>query len=120
MRDAIASWVLRYVQAWTSNDPDEIGHLFSDDAKYFRSPYGDPWSGRTAIVDGWVANQDESGSWDFQFEILGVDGNVGFVQGRTKYRNESDYFNLWVVRLNEAGECSEFTEWFMAEPGSSV
>ncbi|MDH3605806.1 MAG: nuclear transport factor 2 family protein [Acidimicrobiia bacterium] len=118
MRDALVSWVLGYVHAWNSNDPVDIGRLFSEDARYFRRPLGEPWSGRQAIVDGWVAHRDKPGTWSFQFEILGVDGDVGFIQGRTEYRDESNYANLFVVRLNEAGECTEFTEWFMADPES--
>lgn len=120
VRDTLASWVLRYVQAWSTNEPAEVGALFSDDAKYFRRPGGHPWSGRDAIVTGWVEHADEPGTWSFQFEILGVDEQVGFVHGRTEYQHESDYDNLWVVRLNEAGECTEFTEWFMADPDSAM
>jgi len=119
MRDTLGAWVLKYVQAWTTNDPVAIGALFSDDARYFRAPYGKPWTGRDAIVDGWIRNQDEPGTWDYRFEILGVDGEVGFVQGWTEYREEKDYANLWVIRLNQAGECTEFTEWFMARPDSA-
>ena len=118
MRDALASWVFRYVQAWASNDAEAVGALFSDDARYFRAPYGDPWVGREAIVAGWLEHKDEPGSWGFRFEILAVDEPVGFVRGWTEYRDEPNYSNLWVVRLDEAGECTEFTEWFMAEPES--
>ena len=120
MRDALASWVLRYVQAWNSNHPEEVGKLFSDDAKYFRRPGGLPWKGRDEIVEGWIEHADEPGSWNFSFEILGVDDGVGFVHGRTDYAHESDYDNLWVVRLNGAGECTEFTEWFMVDPESAM
>ncbi len=111
MRDAIAGWVLRYVQAWSNNDAEAIGSLFSDDARYYRAPQLDPIAGREAIVAWWLEAQDEPGSWSYRFEILGVDGSIGFVQGRTEYRDEDDYLNLWVIRLNEAGECTEFTEW---------
>lgn len=110
-RDALASWVLRYVQAWSSNDPSEVAALFAEDAKYYQRPGGVPWDGRDAIVKAWIDHADEPGSWTFFFEILGVDEPIGFVQGRTAYEHESDYDNLWVVRLNEAGECVEFTEW---------
>jgi ketosteroid isomerase-like protein len=115
MRDAIATWVLRYVQAWTSNAPSDIGALFSDEAHYFQAPYGTPWEGRDAIVAGWLDIADEPGTWDFRFEVLGVDGNLGFVQGWTRYREGKNYLNLWVIRLTDAGECTEFTEWFMVD-----
>jgi ketosteroid isomerase-like protein len=115
MRDTIAAWVFRYVQAWASNDAADIGALFSDDVRYFRSPYGTPWEGRDAVVAGWLDARDEPGTWNFRFEVLGVDDNLGFVQGWTEYRDDKNYMNLWVIRLNEAGECTQFTEWFMVD-----
>lgn len=112
MRDAHAAWVLGYVQAWTSNDPDGIGSLFSDDARYFRGPQLDPIEGREAIIEWWLGAADEPGSWSYRFEILGVDDAVGFVKGWTEYPEEGKaYLTLWVIHLNEAGECTEFTEW---------
>ena len=110
MRDAHAAWVLKYVQAWTTNDREAIRSLFSEDARYFRAPQLDPIEGRDAIVAWWLEAQDEPGTWSYQFELLGVDGAVGFVKGRTDYREEHKaYLNLWVIRLNEAGECTEFS-----------
>lgn len=120
MRDAIASWVLGYVQAWTSNDPADIGALFSDDARYFTAPFREPWTGREGIVAEWLARRDEPGSWGFRFEILGVEDDVGFVRGWTEYKDDPDYSNLWVIRLDPAGQCTEFTEWWMVEEGSGA
>ena len=113
MRDELAAWILRYVRCWTSNAPDDIGALFADDARYFTAPFREPWEGRDTIVKQWLEHADEPGTWSFQFEILGVDGRVGFVQGWTEYRDGPRYANLWVIRLNDAGQCEEFTEWWM-------
>jgi uncharacterized protein (TIGR02246 family) len=49
---ALADWIARYERAWASNDPDEIGALFSDDASYFTAPFREPWRGRQQIVAG--------------------------------------------------------------------
>lgn len=120
MRDAIASWVLRYVQAWSSNDPEAIGVLFAEDARYFTEPHAAPWVGRAAIVEGWLRHKDAPGTWGFRFEVLGVDDNVGFVRGWTEYHDEHDYSNLWVVSLDESGICTEFVEWYIAVPDSAA
>lgn len=112
MRDQLAAWVLGYVAAWTSNDPEAIGSLFGVDARYYRAPHLTPIVGRDAIVAWWVEAADEPGSWSYRFEILGADEGIGFVQGWTEYPAEQhDYMNLWVIRLNTDGECTEFTEW---------
>lgn len=120
MHDALASWVLRYVQAWTSNDPEDIGGLFAENARYFAEPYERPWEGRLAIVAGWLRHRDEPGTWRFRFEVLAVADDTGFVKGWTDYQDSPDYVNLWVIRLDESGACTEFTDWYMAVPDSAA
>jgi ketosteroid isomerase-like protein len=112
-RADLEDWVRRYVDAWESNDPEEIGTLFTDDALYYTAPYRQPWAGREGIVAGWLDRKDEPGEWRFSYEVLGIDGNVGFIKGVTTYGNGDDYSNLWVIRLTEDGRASEFTEWWM-------
>lgn len=104
----------RYVQAWASNDPAEIGALFTDDGRYFTAPHREPWRGRQGIVQGWLDRKDGPGEWSFRYEILAICDDIGFVRGWTKYHtDESDYSNLWTIRLDEQGRCSEFVEWWM-------
>ncbi|MGH2710766.1 MAG: YybH family protein [Actinomycetota bacterium] len=111
-RAEIEDWVRRYIDAWESNDPEAIGKLFTDDARYYTAPYRPPWSGRQGIVDGWLDRKDEPGEWRFSFEVLGIDGDLGFVKGVTTY-DDGDYSNLWVIHLADDGLASEFTEWWM-------
>jgi ketosteroid isomerase-like protein len=116
-RAAIESWLERYVRAWKTNDPADIGALFTDDARYYTAPHRDPWAGRDAIVEGWIGRKDEPGTWTFRYEVLGIDGDLAFVRGLTTYKDLPDYSNLWVVRLDDSGRCSEFIEWWMEAKG---
>ena len=54
----VAAWVERYVRAWNSNDPDEIGGLFTQAAEYRHTPFAEPWQGRDEIVRQWLARRD--------------------------------------------------------------
>jgi ketosteroid isomerase-like protein len=115
-RKDVERWMEGYVRAWTSNDPDEIGGLFTDSAAYFTAPFREPWMGREAIVQGWIDRKDEPNEWTFRWEVLAMAGDVGFAQGETDYPKEGKkYSNLWVIRLTEDGRCSEFTEWWMEQ-----
>ncbi|MBO0980688.1 nuclear transport factor 2 family protein [Microbacterium sp. SD291] len=112
-------WVEDYVQAWRSNDPDQIGALFSEDARYLTSPDAEPRVGREAIVGGWLEDLDEPGSWTFEWEVVKEHEGFVLVQGRTEYPDERDYLNLWVIRLDDTGRAAEFTEWYMPRPHGS-
>jgi ketosteroid isomerase-like protein len=116
MTDAVTGWVEKYLRAWMSNEPDDIGALFTEDAVYSTRPHDpDPWRGRDQIVQRWLAARDEPGDWSFEGTSLGSDGGRGFVQGVTVYGGGArTYDNLWVVDLADDGRASAFTEWFMA------
>lgn len=110
----IAAWVERYVRAWETNDPSQIGALFAENASYYPAPHEEPWRGRAAIVANWLGRKDEPGSWSFRHEIVAVAEDVTFVRGWTRYLDPpADYSNLWVIRFNDSGQCVEFTEWWM-------
>jgi ketosteroid isomerase-like protein len=110
----VRAWMEGYIKAWSSNDRDDIGQLFTSKGNYFTAPYRQPWSGRENIINGWLDHKDEPGEYEFDYEIMGVSGDTGFVRGWTSYvKEDKDYSNLWVIRLDDNGQCYEFIEWWM-------
>lgn len=114
-RETLERWVDGYREAWESNDPDDIGALFTEDAKYYTEPYAKPIEGRKAIVADWIERKDEPGDTEWRSEVMAVTDDLGFVRGWAKYLTQPprEYSNLWVVRLTDDGLCQEFTEWWM-------
>jgi hypothetical protein len=113
----LEEWIDRYVRAWSSNDPEEIGALFTEDALYATAPFDPPWRGRAAIVDGWLGRRDEPGQWTFDWCPLVDTTELAAITGTTTYREPPRvYSNLWVIRLAPDGRCREFTEWWMEHP----
>ena len=109
-------WVRRYIRAWNSNDPGDIGALFGDDARYFTKPHDGPWVGRDEIVAGWLDHKDEPGDTLFDYQILVAAPDIGIVKGRTYYKSaRRTYSNLWELRLDEDGRCREFVEWWIED-----
>ncbi|GIG61387.1 hypothetical protein Lfu02_57590 [Longispora fulva] len=117
MADLLAAWIEGYVAAWESNRPDDIGALFTDDARYHTEPFAEPWRGREEIVRQWLAHADAPGDATFRWEPVAVGGPVSVITGRTVYREPPrEYHNLWLIRLDDQGRCAEFTEWYMRRP----
>lgn len=114
-------WLDAYVHAWLTYDPQEIGALFSDDAEYYYSPFSEVVRGREAIVTAWAApdRRDAPGTYQAHYEPLAVDGQVVVANGRSRYF-EADgttptrtFDNIYVIRFDDAGRCTEFKEWYM-------
>jgi uncharacterized protein (TIGR02246 family) len=115
--DAVTAWVQKYRRAWESNDPDDIGGLFTDDAAYFPEPYAKPWLGRDDIITKWLAARDEPGDTTFEWHPVIVTDELAIIEATTVYREPArTYSNLWVLRLDNQGQARQFTEWWMQHP----
>ena len=121
-RETVSGWLDRYVAAWTSYDREAIGDLFDEDAVYAYGPYGEPVRGRDAIVESWLTDQDDPGTYDGHYEPIAVDGDVAVANGRSRYVEAdgatltSEYDNIFVLRFGGDGRCVEFREWYMERP----
>ena len=112
----VQAWLDRYVEAWRSNDREQIKALFSADSTYRFHPWDEPLEGADAVADSWLANLDEPGTWEASYRPLVVSGNHAVTTGTTSYTNGRHYWNLWEVDFDDAGKCNRFVEWFMPQP----
>jgi SnoaL-like domain len=126
-RDDVQAWLDRYVDAWRTYDPAEIGGLFSDDAEYRYHPWDAPLVGRDEIVRSWVepegpnSSRDEPGTYEAHYECFAVDDESAVAVGWTTYLGadgdvERTYDNCFLLRFAPNGECRSFTELFMLRP----
>jgi nuclear transport factor 2 (NTF2) superfamily protein len=122
--DAVNIWLSNYVAAWKSYDPEAIGALFSEDARYYFSPYSEPLEGREAIVADWLKNPDKAGTYTAEYKLIATNGNLVVTNGRSTYFEDDgktvrrEYDNIFVIEFDEMGRCNFFKEWYMKKPGS--
>jgi hypothetical protein len=124
-RGDVARWLTDYVDAWRSCDRDRIVALFADGALYRYHPYDDPIVGSERIADSWLEDRDDADSWDAAYAPVAVDGQVAVASGSSTYTNPDGtiraiFDNCFVIRFDDDGRCSEFTEWFMKRPGDAA
>lgn len=119
-RDEFGHWLMRYVEAWRSGDPVAIGDLFSQDATYRFRAGGAIVTGREAIVEAWL-KEDESSAWEAHYEPLAIEDEVHVSIGWSRYFDDAgslrdEYSNIFLCRFDAQGRCHEFTEWWMRAP----
>ena len=117
--ELLTRWMEGYLRAWSSNAPDDIGALFTEEARYFTDPWSAPWTGRDTIIAEWIKRDDSPGTWEFSWSPVAVTDEVAVVQGETRYRNGRNYSNLWLIRLDPDGRAREFTEYWMDQADPS-
>jgi hypothetical protein len=118
-RDAFQRWLDGYVDAWRTYDAEAIGALFAERAEYRYHPWDEPVVGRDAIVENWLDDRDEPGSWDAHYEPWAIDGHRAVATGISRYLGpdgetiEREYHNVFLCRFDEDGRCGEFTEIYL-------
>jgi ketosteroid isomerase-like protein len=113
-------WIDAYRAAWESNDAEAVAALFTLDGVYKAEPW-EAWSGREAIVAGWLEHADEPGDTTFHWWHVARDGDLWILEARTRYRSLGrDYANLWLVELDDEGRARGFSEWWKQLPDDAA
>jgi uncharacterized protein (TIGR02246 family) len=122
-RGQLNAWIRRYENAWRTPGTDALGELFTADATYSTAPYENPHRGLHAIREMWEAERsgpDEE--FEMTGEVVAVEGDTGVARVHVVYgdgpdtagrenRQQREYRDLWVVRMNGEGRCFHFEEW---------
>ena len=112
----LQSWLDAYVEAWRTYDRESIAALFARDASYAYHPYDEPLRGRDAIAASWLDNQDAPGTWEADYRPLEFDGDRAIATGETRYADGNVFSNLFVLRFDGDGRCTEFVEYYVHHP----
>jgi ketosteroid isomerase-like protein len=104
-------WVDGYIDAWRAEDPQGVERLFTEDARYRRSPYEKSNVGHDAIKAFWLADAGES--FAVRAVPVAVDGQSAVVRLDVAYGDpaQQEYRDLWVLRFADDGRVSDFEEW---------
>lgn len=121
----VVNWLNRYIAAWKSGDPQEIGDLFTEDVEYHYTPYAPVVKGREAVVASWLEDADEPGTWSAHYEPELVEGNRAAAKGHSTYYEKdgsvkAEWSNLFLLTFDDAGRCSAFWDWYYKKPGEEI
>jgi ketosteroid isomerase-like protein len=116
--DRLQTWLDAYLEAWRTYDREAIAALFAADASYAYHPYDEPLRGPGAIADSWLSEQDAPGSWEASYRPLMFDGDRAIATGETRYADGNVFSNLFVLRFDGEGRCTEFVEYYVHHPAT--
>jgi hypothetical protein len=118
-RALATEWLERYIRAWESYDREAIGDLFAEGIEYRYHPADAPLVGRAAVVDSWLDDPDDAGTFEAAYEPYAVEGNRVVATGWSRYYTDATrteiravYDNCFAMEFDAEGRCARFTEWF--------
>jgi hypothetical protein len=116
MSERLDDWMEAYIEAWTTNDEHDIAALFTVDAVYDPQTADGEQHGHGEIVEWWQDVDDRPDNWDFEWLPLVETEDLAVITGVTRYTSPpTTYRNLWVIRFDDEGRCTDFTEWYIEE-----
>ena len=106
-------WVAGYERAWRAEDGDAIPTLFTEDARYRRSPYEDSIVGHAAITAFWLGEDEDGEVWTMDASVVAVESADAIVRAEVRYGEplRQEYRDLWVLHFADDGRVDDFEEW---------
>ena len=110
-RDQVMRWVDGYVDRWRPEDPQGVERLFTEDARYRRSPYEKSEVGHDAMKASWLADAGET--FSVKTAPVAIEGQTAVVRLEVNYSGpvQQEYRDLWVLKFADDGRVSDFEEW---------
>lgn len=117
--DDLGRWLSRYGQAWEARDADAVAGLFTEDARYFETPYAEPFKGRDGVKQYWSTVTADQRDVDFESETIGVVGRTGIARWSARFKLASsggsvELNGVFLLEFDDAGQCSSLREWWHA------
>lgn len=113
-REDVEIWIAGYERAWRTAGTERLEALFTEEASYRMSPYEEPAIGLEQIAELWEREREGADeAFEMTHEIVAVEDEVAVVRVAVRYGppQHLEYRDLWVVRFDPDGRCSEFEEW---------
>jgi hypothetical protein len=119
-RDTAETWLKKYGQTWEGADPRRAAELFSEDCRYYETPFSEPAVGRDAVRSYWQAVPEGQTDVRFSFRILAVQSpaviahwSASFTRVSTRARVRLD--GVFLLEFADSGLCSSLREWWHRE-----
>lgn len=120
----LGEWLDAYGRAWESRDPDAAAVLFTEDAEYYETPFGDPARGRSGVRGYWAAATANQRDVRFTHEVMAVAESRGIARWWSEFTRTSSgaavrLDGVFVLEFGEDGLCRSLREWWHRSEGGT-
>jgi ketosteroid isomerase-like protein len=116
-------WIERYRTAWEEADADVVGELFTEDATYLSSPFGQAHRGREEIREYWRRATGSQSRVRVEMGQPVVDGRRVVVEWWAQMDDDGTPLTLpgaLVRHFDAEGRCRALREYYNLEVGRRI
>jgi ketosteroid isomerase-like protein len=115
----LETWLQAYGSAWEAKDGDAVRAIFAADARYYETPYAEPFRGRGEIRDYWSRVTGDQRDIKFEATVVSIAANTGVARWSAKFESVSgkvpvELNGVFVLQFDAQGRCAELREWWHA------
>jgi hypothetical protein len=117
---AFRQWLTRYGEVWESRYPEGVAGLYSENVRYYWTPFDPPKQGPGEIVTASREASSRQENIHFTYEVIVLRQNKGwarwwcsFVRASTGRKIRLD--GILQATFDEQGLCTEFREWWHSD-----
>ena len=115
-------WLDAYGRAWEVGDPEAVGSLFAEDARYQETPFTAPMRGRSAIMEYWSHIRRTQEKIHFNAKVLANTGNLAIIHWQASFtrlpsRLQVKLDGILQLSFDNAGLCKHLREWWVRQEG---
>lgn len=118
-RADLDTWLGAYERAWEGKDPDAAAALFAADARYFETPYAEPFEGPDGVKAYWSRVTADQRDIDFEYSIVTVEGRSGIATWSARFTTISggakvELNGIFLLEFADNRRCVQLREWWHA------
>ena len=124
--EGFESWLRDYGTAWESKDTRGFTSLFTEDALYYWTPFGEPKRGHAGIAEAFRSAVARQQDIRFSYEILSFVPERGVARWwcllkrpTTDREVQLDGIMMVIPDADEENLCKEFREWWHSDEVSN-
>jgi ketosteroid isomerase-like protein len=113
---ALKTWLADYKRAWEERDANRAAVLFTENARYYETPFDAPKAGRSGIREYWATVTADQRSVVFKSEIVAVNAHNGLARWSATLTSAAsgarvELDGMFFLTFAD-GLCSELREWW--------
>ena len=118
----LRTWLDAYGRAWEFTDPDAAMRLFTEDARYYETPFDEPLHGREGVRSYWAGATGSQRDISFTYEILATLPHRGIARWSAEFTRLANgkrmkLDGVFVLDFDNHGLCRVLREWWHALDG---